>query len=144
MSARVTDLLDLKRRIEEAKGPDRELDCLIAVALAGFKTEPPRYEGAGVRYCQPMEDGRYAVPGNAPDMLVRDYTRSIDVALALVERVLPGYRPEFGKWDHGWEASLWEPPEYNIAEGVVAPTPALALILALVNALIAQQEPAHG
>jgi hypothetical protein len=116
MTAPVSDLLDLKRRIEEAKGPDRDLDAALECAFEAWGRIPA-------------------------------FTGSIDAALALVERVLPGwgYTIEAAMPGLGVSVHLWPPrPTVDEGEEGEGPTPALALILALINALIAQQEPAHG
>lgn len=83
------DRFALLERVEKAEGPDRELDCEIAVAVGGFYVLPERYPGGGVLYCHDADDGTSIMPGQANDMLVPAYTASMDAALALVKRALP-------------------------------------------------------
>jgi len=83
-----SDLTSLVERVEGASGADREIDRQLAVAIDGFWIEHQEYRGA--RYCHLDKDGRVSMPGQAGDMLVPAYTASVDAALALVERVLPG------------------------------------------------------
>lgn len=78
-------------RLEKATGPDRELDCLLAVAIGGFHTKPPKYEGGDVLYCRYDQDGTLIMPGQAGDMMVPRYTASIDAALTLMP---PGWEFE--------------------------------------------------
>lgn len=77
-------LLELAARCVAATGPDRELDCDIAVAALGFFTLPPRYEGGDVLYCYKDDKGVTNSPGQAGDMLVRHFTASLDAAMTLV------------------------------------------------------------
>jgi hypothetical protein len=65
--------------------------------------------------------------------LIPAYTASLDAALALCERVLPGYRPELFRLldTAGWGAHFRQP----VTETAYAPTPALALCLAILKAL---------
>src|SRR5512139_396667 len=77
-------LLELAEQCEKATGPDRDLDCLIAVRAGGFWTEAPRYEGDDLLYCREDDLGRTIKPGQGGDMLVPRYTTSVDAALKLV------------------------------------------------------------
>jgi len=79
---------DLIEKLEKLEGPDREADCQIGVAVDGFVTEERPYKG--VIYCRLDPDGTFTCPGQGADMLVPRYTASLDAAVALVERVLPG------------------------------------------------------
>jgi hypothetical protein len=136
----MTTLTELAAMLDAATGPSRELDSAIAVALDGFETWPERYEGAGVQYCRRYGDD-LAIPGAAPDSLVPHYTSSIDAALALVERLLPGW--DWGVERYGLQASgkVW-PAGWHDAKVVraFAPTTPLAILKALVAALIAQEK----
>jgi hypothetical protein len=102
----MTDLSALLERVEKAEGPRYELDQAINRAVDSW---------------QP------AVPP--------PYTASLDAALALVERVLPGHRSivERAHDGTGWAMIQTGPEEpRNMTD---APTPALALISALLKAL---------
>lgn len=105
-------LRDLEKRLVEAEGASRELDEEIHAMRPESKViEPPRY------------------------------TTSIDSALALIEEKLPG-------WD--WTVGTWgaEAGPYGVVQkrgtstsfAAIAETPALGCCLALVRALIAQEE----
>lgn len=83
----MTALAELLARVEAAEGPDRELDFdLERLTLEGDGWERedcgPRYSPKWIRA---EGDGRYFVHGVAPHL-----TGSVDAALALVDRVLPG------------------------------------------------------
>ena len=144
------DLADLIARVETASGPDRELDCRIEAALvhaAQFLiVGPPTY--ATPRY--------FANPDLELDWIGYDlletadnYTASIDAALALMERCLPGLVLVMRRLANG----LWQVDEAWIYNGPhdatdfdvdSSPRPgALAILLALLRAL-QSQEPSDG
>ena len=108
---------ELIAALEMATGPSRELDCAIAVTIDGYYEIPPKWEGGPVGYGYVEDDGkRYVEPGHGGDQLVPHYTASIDAAVALVNRVLPGKWPdilhaalrELGK-QNNWHICLVEP-----------------------------------
>ncbi len=122
---------DLLARVEAATGPDRELDRLIVLA-----TIIP--EGPGV-VREPWGDGSYTIYDNGRKMgrvTADEYTKSLDAALALVERVRPGWTWQLW-WDARRMAVLIAPghksPPYFKA---TAATPPLALIAALLSATL--------
>ena len=140
----MTDLTDLIARVEKLEGPDREVDDLIAVRVARMK---------------PTTTYGHEVLGNLREAPNRSplYTASLDAALALVERVLPGWggMVDFGALMCGaavHSADLWSPVREvgetedgfpvdirDEARGE-AKTPALALILTLLRALQASEK----
>lgn len=78
-------LEELIAALEAATGPSRELDCAIAVAVAGYYEIPPKWEGGPIGYGYVEDDGkRYVEPGHGGDQLVRRYTASIDAAISLI------------------------------------------------------------
>lgn len=109
------DLSSLLTRLEGAEGPDREVDFDLCAAL--------------------QEKGALGIIAHVPKL-----TASLDAALALAERVLPGHRTvvEQAHDKTGW-AMIQTGPETprNMTDG---PTPALALLTALLRALINQQQ----
>lgn len=123
----MADLAELLERVKAATGPDRELDGDIAEAFG------------------PHWNGRDLTRGQAPAV-----TRSIDAAMALVERMLPGWRVQLFERDPedggGWNARLKRRSPWDlVALDEVAPLPRtapLALLAALLSALIAK--PASG
>jgi hypothetical protein len=142
------DLSALLARVEAAEGPDREVDCDLGVALGLFMVNDDNRLGIGrgKSYVRLDEDGGATAPGQAGDMLVPDYTDSLDAALALCERVLPN------DWEFApkplWLAAVaqlfdgkWEGKLYRADMGKrfsrVGATPALALLAAMLKALIA-------
>lgn len=122
-------LPDLLRRVEAAKGADRELHYLIWGALQG------------VRQSVPADLGFYRGSLRYPDWEVGgpSVTASLDAALALCERTLPGW-----EWARGMDGEMVLFKGYWTDRHVGrAKTPALALLSALLRALIAQ-EPSGG
>lgn len=77
-------LIELAGRCERAVGPDRELDCLIAVAVGAFaKRANKKYDGR-IDYVDLREPGHETWPGNGGDQFVPDYTASIDAAKTIL------------------------------------------------------------
>ncbi len=126
------DLQALLERVEKAEGPDEEVDmqlCLLAYPEIMAVSEK-RDDG----FWYHKQWGRMSVPAN--------YTASIDAAVALVEKMLPGWT---GHLDFGGSQAcayairpLTEGP--LVEHRAFATTPALALIAALLRALIAQEK----
>jgi hypothetical protein len=106
----ITDLIE---RVEGATGPDRALDTAIERALFGDEPITEGWQGT------------------------LEYTASLDLALALCERVLPGWRVSVAHERNGeWSAFLIT-EDCDTAKAY-APSPALALILAMLRALQAK------
>lgn len=124
-------LVDLRERLERATGPDRELDLALAQAL-----DP------GVIHSRFYRDSNAVVPYTK-----RHYTASIDAALALVERVLPGWEWFAGynadHCEHGCGYALLTSPNGDKVSKVGRTAP-LAIIIATVSALIALAEADAG
>ncbi|HLY90637.1 MAG TPA: hypothetical protein VKQ27_16775 [Acetobacteraceae bacterium] len=76
----MSNLNKIADRCEAALGPDRDIDCVIGVAIGRFIAEPPRYDGGDIRY----REGN-SWPGQAGDMLVPAYSSRIDAASTLVQ-----------------------------------------------------------
>lgn len=143
--SRQAGLVELLARVESATGPDRELNCLLASAI---DPELEDYEPSE-RFPGCLQ--RNGIPGWTTGAPL--YTHSLDAALALVERVLPGsvppprqdmplWLPRVARWFNGkWEATLYRSTDGYTAEGR-GPTPALALLAALLKALIADADQA--
>lgn len=138
----MTTLSDLITRVEGASGADRELDALIA---AQFKIIAARLYGLadGYTYDFRVSDDLVNVEvwescgdGNDNRQLRRapsPYTASVDAALSLLERVLPGWTWSIGNLRVGAQAYLMRAPGARMFEGK-APSPALALVLAILKA----------
>ncbi len=139
----MTDLRGLIERVEKATGLDRELDGAIHNALFGT---------AYVR-CTGSVTGFMTSATNNGNPTVPIYTNSVDAALALVEKMRPGYRwgvssvaikigahPD-GKtaYGEGFRAHVTKnSPLRPMPSTADAPTPALAIILALLRSLDSQ------
>ena len=159
----MTDLHALRARVQAATGPDRELDEAI---MAAFYVREKRHIGAfeypgGV----PVYDDVWVDPKT--DKWVStgafDFTRSIDDAVALIKRTLPGWiwkTCECSVSDDGWVCPDFIHPVYGERlhreigpfesrsvwdEGFdvdrrPSGNPALALLEAMIEAKIALQE----
>lgn len=138
----MNDLNELLEHVKATTGPDREIDADLFSAFGeGFLLwddgEPLFVKGAPSSFRQT----RYDVP---------EYTASIDAALALVDRVLPSWvvsdlcqnsRHAGDPW--GCELSIYygsDPSKNRSAfSGWYYSKPALAILVAFLTALIAQE-----
>ena len=141
---------EIIKRLESAKGGDPELSARIWAAFAGV-----RYIG----HCKPYGDdtGRVQVEYTEPPKRTRQVTNpprmphaepvtsSIDAAIALVERMLPGHCLALN-FDNRKRAYVYKNDGYNIAtkfgEWVAyadAETMPLAILLSLLRALEAKE-----
>lgn len=130
---------EIVERLEKLTAPDRELDCLIAYA-----SDLRAPEAIDVSWRERVDRFGLAEAVGAADRsqniwssIVPLYTASIDAAVALVEKMLPGW--------------IWGAGNSSIASycaqvrrmGVIepdhryefGPTPAIALLIALFRAL---------
>lgn len=115
----MTALTELLARVKAAKGADRELDIALTDALL------------------------------SPSSSTSPFTSSLVAAIALVERLLPGWCRQLvrhrisGSWRN--DVCLWDPDEADEDVGACeseGATLALAIIAALLRALIAQERTA--
>lgn len=139
-----TDLQDLLGRVEAATGADRELDRAIWWPVSCLPSGLYMEGDDGARYadvCVGLSDTpdwrHLGLYDDAPF-----YTASLDAALALCERVLPGWT-----WDIGSEcrfdgvmiytAIVWSADCKRDSGEQTAKTPALALLAAMLKAMVA-------
>lgn len=129
---------DLLARVEAATGADRELDCDLFVATA---------ESPFVNY---YPDCVLAVLGGFRARVeineVATYTSSIDAALALVERMIPGAIwtvKHLGEGEYAADvgSSDFNEPMYG---SEVVKTPTLAILSALLRALSDERDGSIG
>ena len=138
---------ELIAKLESASEGSRELDAVIA-ALDGWCLHPrTTYE------CVQSDSGRTcddcganswgSRSSNAHAQHLSDpcpaYTTSIDAALALAERVLPGWWPgvsQVGK--NKWSADIYDTTDIRPLTPYHAPKPALALCITLLRASAAE------
>lgn len=122
----MAELQALLARVEAATGPDRALSNAIRAALFPPKAEVIEHEGHLV-----------TLPAGWGSGFEPDLTGSLDAALALVERVLPGWEleltSEFRDDAVIWRVMLGDPLRGMDGE---SSTPALALLAALLRALV--------
>ncbi len=117
--APVSDMVELLRRVEAATGPDRKLDRALAALFGADVTQV----------------------GTNTIHRIGAYTASIDAALALVERMLPGWYWRIDRPLSGPSAELAEfadgpqPSSLKRAFMADAPTVPLAILVALLKAL---------
>lgn len=121
-------LVDLLARVEGASAPDREIDGLLDCL------SDPLIAQCWPHWTREQREG-----------LTPHYTASIDAALGLVERVLPGWapalrqdaRPAFGTLWHAMMVSRENPRTQHATWGFTAP---LAILAALLKAKLAEGE----
>lgn len=141
----MSDLAKLEQMLVEAKGPDREIDRALLLACGILFLDEQ-----GKLYRLDLEGGGRVYGGQGDGVIIWHVTASVDDALALVERVKPPWVgiihlsiagsgqasiESAGPCDSRWAQAFGE-------------TPALAICLALVRALIASkaegEEPCAG
>ena len=143
----MTDLRELLKRVERTTVPDREIDREL-MRLTHYQDR--RYIGCrcwddendtccpGARHLDAVwvdrETDKWAT--TAADGY--EFTASVDAALALIGRVLPGWAWSVGILSHGAQAYLMSGPRAKM-HGSAAPTPALALCAALLAAMIGEE-----
>jgi len=143
----MTDLTALLERVRAATGADREIDAAL---MAQSYAQEERHIGAVMEYSDGSEERVKDLVWVDPktdkwvSTAAHSYTASIDAALALTERVLPGWRydihsPRFGT---PFEAVLVDGDSASLRIVTAkAPTAPLAILAALLSALIAQAQP---
>lgn len=135
-------LEDLIERVEGATGPDREIEARLWCLQEGREFRKVIWSD----YKYP--DGQkhwHSFRTNGGDVgchSVPKFTASLDAALALCERVLPGVWWLIGRGkltaaepEYGAQLMFGEDEVLGVGE---APTPAVALILALLRALLSK------
>lgn len=129
---------DLITRLEGAEGPDRGIDVDIMNAIC------PRAEDEKIFFMDKLLQsrwGRFGEPATDIGYIIEapKLTESVDAAIALVEKVLPGRRwtvdytesPNATIWT--FEDDAWRCGEETYQ--IVGATPAIALVLATLQAL---------
>jgi len=134
----MTDLQSLKQRVERATGPDWQIDLDISAALVW----PPEWKALK------RPDGHYDFRDNetadAALSVHKEWTASIDAALTLVERLLPGWNVYLRRYSDGWYALIQE-PSYAVQYPASAQfaNADLAVIHALLTALLSKGSEHH-
>ena len=128
----MTDLSQLIERLEKAKGPDRELDALIAIKIGGAVRITT---GHGTRHQVLWPDNEIAQGGDIemlPDVPL--YTASIDAALTLVPEGWSFEVRASAVGDKG-QANVWHYlKEYHAYSQRECASPAIALCIAALRA----------
>lgn len=134
----MADMQELIARLEAAEAGSRELDALV-----WLRFNRPEYSG-GVKALEMRSwyDGRGhmiletdAGEEVADDLGIGTYTTSLDAALALAERVLPGFTWRVQRHTSGmFDAALWSDPDDNYVGYGRTPSPALSLCIAILKA----------
>jgi len=146
----MSKLLDLKQQIETADKGAQELDERIHAALRSddnwwqciVKGRALVAEGKDEAVIEDERGNRMMAGSWARGCCVPAYTASLDAALALVERLLPGWLPYVEKLrDDRWFAGIRvDETAYVGSRSAFAATPALALLSALLSALTAKEQ----
>ncbi len=151
----VDTLRDLERKLNAATGPDRELDCHIWAHFNGYSVEEldngliigtnikPPHETIRFGFIDPGIHRRNFSIEPLSEKNTPLFTASLDACIALCSEVLPGHALSIGtmgfdpKPDKPW-AIIWDP--YARQTNTSGPTPALALLIAIVKVLLSQHE----
>lgn len=130
----------LLARVETASGPSFDLDRAIGLVIGGWK----RIDlGSGHAMLCNSDGGSF--PDDPGSISGESFTSSLDAAVALVERVLPGWWWNLSAYEPGKYEAFINPPEFQDPDehpcgmGMEA-SPAKSLVRALLHALIARAE----
>lgn len=138
--------MTLIERLEAATGADRELDCLLWLRFGSTKGRWDQGLPLGpteMVNCRTMTEALAAFPTDASGIArawnVPALTGSLDAALALVEEKLPGWFWKMGQNPRTPETERYwfevQCPARDVYREAAAPTPALAVLIALLRAL---------
>lgn len=132
-------LRDLQRRVAAASGPDREIDAGVWCFERGYVL---RAWNTNTVFWSKVADGMQ-FNGNDMMRIVPRYTASLDAAVALLNRVLPGWWWALGVSMSGFSTKVGETIFHDKSEGDGC-LPPLALCSALLSALISRAETAKA
>jgi hypothetical protein len=143
----IAHIQGLLERVRAATGPDAALDAEIALAF-GAAVEPAERNALGdIRV-----PAWWTMPGASREEWPHrktpwPLTASLDAALALVERVLPGWRKSISELQADeWEGSIWDrgcvTERYGLAR--TAPLALLAALLVVLGGDASRPEPLVG
>lgn len=140
------DLPALLARLEAAEGPDRDLDAALHVGLCKPQQYPDdlryyRLPSPNMDHMEMCAPGTYWLKKRSGQSLqaAPHYTASLDAAIALCERAMPGWGWSVTRKGGCSWACVNEPyATVEIVRGEHT-QPALAICIAIVKALIAQQ-----
>ena len=128
---------ELLARVQKATGPDREIDvAIMAACFEWAKAEPPYY----APHCVGDEPIYWHAPSWLRKRPCPELTGSIDAALALVERVLPGNDVLVMRDTGQWEANIGPQESFVSFEGKCSNAP-LSILAALLAALQPPEAP---
>ena len=152
------ELKDVIERLEKADGPDREIDSYIYYDILGYCRHANRtYSGAqsdtgfDCDDCGASSWGELGKFGQRLYDAPPNYTASVDAAIALTERMLPGWARSVSKWHkgdatcvltecHEEKDGLWWHNSHDLVMEAGHKTEQLAILLALFKALLAKEE----
>ena len=139
----MTDLNALLDRVRSATGPDRDLDAAV---MALSYTQDERHIGAVMEYSDGSEERVKDLVWVDPktdkwvSTSAHSFTASIDAALALTERVLPGWGVYFRRDKETTGAGMLLPDHFRVTPAhEEAATLPLAILAATLSALIAKE-----
>lgn len=137
MGAFAMTLID---RLSKLEGPDREVDAEIDVIFFGGETVWKQSNYTMEQFPASKRASKSYIGGYAYEY-VPSYTDSVDAAISLAARALPGYRWSAGFSRHvPHNAQIWVPSESGYYEGESDANRAIALCIAILRA----KEASHG
>lgn len=139
----MADYSDLIARLEKAEGPQQELDARIIAALLAPASATVAQSPINGRWC--VFNGEWNGKPRlweTPTGFRADHesvTGSLDAAIALTEKMLPGWGWNVERYGHSCEGTLIEigshPDEADREWSATSHTPAIALLIATLKAL---------
>ena len=123
---------NLLSRLEGLTWPDREVDGLVEIRF-GLMPEDAVFARENV-FGQEVNQWHTGGFGSYQFHYPEEYTASLDAVVALCERVLPGW--DWGRDDN--RRMYLYPPHTDDCLSARGPTPAIALLIAILTALEAR------
>lgn len=148
MTSTITDLTALADRLRGLSGPDRELDIRLWMALA-LERDVVSFDDIGsvvrasygerasevIGWIDPGEHSRNFTAIAWLEKAAPALTGSVDAALALCERLLPGHKRTMTERAADCRVVIWTP--FGACAGAAdGPTLCAAILLAVIDALI--------
>jgi hypothetical protein len=139
----MSDVAGLLERVKAATGPDRYADCHLWVLAQGGDARMVVCDSSEQDFVWERGIGGFCVRDVVKFRAVPKYTASVDVALALTERLLPGrmggFEPGLGGACHGKVIAVSKQMAQLVSRATATTAP--LAILAATLSVIAAQEP---
>lgn len=124
---------DLIKKLEALTGPDRELDAELEAIFVGGRVHYNDPESKEAVIERPI--GGFWIRHITPYRKIKRYTSSVDAAIALAERVLPGWGFFLRSDKEGHNCGMVYPDAFRVTPGCgSAASAAISMCIAILKA----------